>query len=766
MPTPEEMGVVEDAINAANTLTAEPGEDAEAVKQEREQVKWWQNEIAESRDFDKSAYAMMATCRGYAAGLSAHEVSVNIIGSNIDVMKAHLYAKNPDVSVAPARQASLPMLQRPVPPVPPEDPMAKLSMLMQGMGPLSGSPDAQAAALSDPNVQQKLQPAILEYAVQDALYQQQQAQFQQELTKYSLELKARAQARDTRKRFGETLEILVSKAWQLAELKSEARAMVGGALTTAVGWLKATWQEDRGMDPVTIKKIGSLQENIARIDMLRKQAEDKVGGTPELDRLRQQIVEEQTALNAAKEVITARGLVVDYVYSEDITVPRGVTRITKTASMPWLAHRVFMRLDDAKAQFPDVPKECWKKVILYSQRRPTVRFRVDIDGHPSWEQATPEQASQFTQGADGKTTAVVQDAAGEFVCVHEIWDKQAGLIRTIAEGVPRYLRVPHAPEVPTTRFFPFYPVAPVEVDGERYPQSLVQRSYGLQDERNARRSALKQARARSRQGILGNAGMLDKDEAGKITQSVIGEITLVEATDNMPIQNIFMEKPTIRLDPALYEVESIDRDIERIWGIQQAQQGTVRVEQTATESEIQAGAFNAKTSFMREPMEEAFNELAVSTAEMLLQRLTLKDAIEYAGPGAVWPEAASVSDLASLVTVSIKAGSTGKPNLSAERNAWATTMPLMEKLIVTIGQMRGSAPTEVADKLENLADITLKLSGSTINIDEIMPQEAMPPDSMNAMAPPEAGGAPPAAPMPPTDFATGPTGPNNPALLN
>ncbi len=766
MATPEELEVVNQAIDVANTEVAkEAGEDPEAVKQEKAQVKHWLEEICQSRDFDKSAYAMMATCRGYASGLSAHEVSVNIIGSNIDVMKAHLYAKNPDVSVAPARQASLPMLQRPVPPVPPEDPMAKLSMMMQGMGPLAGSPDAQAAALSDPNVQQKLQPAILEYAVQDALYQQQQAQFQQELTKYSLELKARAQARDTRKRFGETLEILVSKAWQLAELKSEARAMVGGALTTAVGWLKATWQEDLGMDPVTIKKIGSLQENMARIEMLRSQAADPQN-TPHLDQLRQQIVEEQTALNAAKEVITARGLVVDYVYSEDITVPRGVTRITKTSSMPWLAHRVFMRIEDAKTQFPDVPKECWNKATKYSQRRPVVRFRVDIDGHPSWESATPEQASQFTQGANGSVSEAVADNCGEFVCVHEIWDKQAGLIRTVAEGVPRYLRVPHAPEVPTTRFFPFYPVAPVEADGERYPQSLVQRSYGLQDERNARRSALKQARARSRQGILGNAGLLNKDEAEKVTQSVIGEITFVEGTDNTPIQNIFMEKPTIRLDPALYEVDSIDRDIERIWGIQQAQQGAVRVEQTATESEIQAGAFNAKTAFMREPMEEAFNELAVATAEMLLQRLTLADAIEYAGPGAVWPEAASVSDLASLVTVSIKAGSTGKPNLSAERNAWATTMPLMEKLIVTIGQMRGSAPTEVADKLENLADITLKLSGSTINIDEIMPQEAMPPDSMNAMAPPEAGGAPPAAPMPPTDFATGPTGPNNPALLN
>ena len=36
-------------------------------------------------------------------------------------------------------------------------------------------------------------------------------------------------------------------------------------------------------------------------------------------------------------------------------------------------------------------------------------------------------------------------------------------------------------------------------------------------------------------------------------------------------------------------------------------------------------------------------EMAVATAEILLQRLTLEDAREYAGEGAEWPEAATVA---------------------------------------------------------------------------------------------------------------------------
>ena len=108
MSTPND--VIEGALASAAVITAEgTGVDAQAEKQEKEQVKHWLDEITKARDFDKNAFAEMATCRGYAAGLSAHEVSVNIIGSNVDTMKPFLYAKNPDVSVTPARQASMPM---------------------------------------------------------------------------------------------------------------------------------------------------------------------------------------------------------------------------------------------------------------------------------------------------------------------------------------------------------------------------------------------------------------------------------------------------------------------------------------------------------------------------------------------------------------------------------------------------------------------------------------------------------------------------------
>jgi len=763
--TPEELQIAAAATQAANAMTDEAaGVDAKNRAAEREQVKRWQRTISEARDFDKAAYSMMGTCRGYAAGLSAYEVSVNVLGSNIDIMKAFLYARNPQVAVTPARQTSLPPVERPQAPVPPENPMDKLLQL-PGVAGATQDPAQAQALLQSPEVAARVGPKLTEYQMQYAQYQMHLDMYTAQMQAYGQEMRKRAMLRNERKRFAETLDILVSKSWDLAELKEEMRANISTALTCGLGWIKMVWQEDNGMDPIALKKLNSLQENMQLVEELRKQATDPTS-TPHLDQLQQRIAEIIAGMQQQKEVVVARGLVVDNISPEDITVPLGVTRVSKVSSYPWIDQRAFMRLEAAKVRYRGHDDETWRKATRYSQRKPTIRLNVAAADHPSWELTDASSASQFTASSDGKMVAMCESSGGDFICVHETWDKVDGLIRTWAEGMDCYLLPPHAPEVPITRFFPFFCVAPIEVDGERYPQSNVQRSYQLQDERNSRLTAMKRQRDRARQGILGDAGAIDKDEAGKINESVEGEITYVSTTGDKPIQNVFMAKPVVQLDPALYQVETIDRDIERIWGVQQALQGTVRVEQTATESEIQQQGFSARTAYMREPMEAALSDMSVATSEILLQRLTPEDAMAYAGPGAVWPEATSVSDLASLVTVSIKAGSSGKPNLSAERQAWSTLLPLAQGLIQQIGQLRNSDPANVADTFEHLLSITMDLSGvQNIPIDEITPRESMPqpqPQQADAGAPPAFPAPHNAAPPMPDDFAAGPTGPNNP----
>lgn len=762
--TPEEQSAVETGLNVAAAEGKTP-EDAQREKEERQQVSWWLGQIRDSRDFDKEFYKQVAVDRGYAQGLSAHPVSVNLIGSAIDVMKAFLYAKNPDVAVTPAKKTSAPSVERPVMPVEPVNPLPQLQQMAAGAA--EGVP--ATSILGNPEVMQQAALLKADYDGKMAQFRQEMALYQQQMVAYITEMRARREEAELAKRFAETMEILISKSWALAELKEEARACVGGTLTTSIGVIKATWQEDKGLDPLSIKQLNSLQENMGRIDALKLKMADRP--TESLDRLKQQLTEEIAAVNAATEVVTARGLIIDNIATEDMTYPIGVTRVVKTSSLPWQAHRVFMGLDAAKAKFPEVaqwdvgvdgtPKtDPWAAALRYSQRKPKARVMVPEEGHPGIAIASESDASQFTTGGDGKTTEMAAgDGTGDFLCFHEIWDKSAGIIRYVCEGMPRYVRTPHAPEISTTRFYPFYAMAFVEADGQRWPQSLVQRSYALQDEYNARRSSYKRQRARNKQGILANSAAIEKDEANKIKTSVEGEVTYVETVGDTPIQNVFMAKPVVQMDPQLYEVDSIRRDFEEMWGIQQALQGGIKVEQTATESEIQQQGFSTKTAFMREPEEAAFNELAVATAEILLQRLNLADAQEYAGRHAVWPETTSVSDLSSLVSVSIKAGSTGKPNLTSERNAWTQVYPLVVETIKEIGGLREAPPTETADKLQAALDVTLRLAGAGVTASELVPQESMPvPQPQEGMpgAPADMTGMPQ---QPMQDAPPAPTGP-------
>ena len=754
MTIPTDADTVIDAgLAAAASEDGKPSEEVEATKEERAQVLRWLAEIKEAREFDKDVWRSIAVARGYAAGLSAHEVSVNLIGAAIDVMKSFLYARNPDVAVVPARQTSLPSIQRPVAPTPPVDPMQQIAALTTQVAP-EGVPGA--TLLTDPSVQQSLGPIVGKYQMELAAYQQEQAIYQATEMAYVSEMQRRRMAREERKRFSETLEILISKAWSLAGLKDEIRQSVGTTLTCKLGWVKQAWHEDRGLDPVSVKEIASLQANIALIDQLRAQVAD--GNTPHLDAKRQELTEAIAGLNAAVETVTARGMVIDAIPPEDMTTPIGVTRVAAaTGNSPWLAQRIFMLATAAATTFKDVPEECWKKASRYSQRKPKVSVRVAYEDQPSIEISSESDASQFFSGSNGNVSEMACSGDGDFVCIHEIWDKAAGMVRTVCEGVDRYIRVPHAPEIAVTRFYPFYNMAFVEADGLRYPQSLVQRSRGLQDEYNARRSALKKQRARAKQGILADATALDKDEAGKINTSVEGETTYVHTVGNVKsLQNVFMAKPVVQLDPALYEVESVRRDFEEMWGIQQALQGGIQKEQTATEADIQQQGFAARTNFMREPLESMLQEMAVATAEILLQRLTLEDAREYAGEGAEWPEAATVADLATLVNVQIKAGSTGKPNTASERNAWNNTAPVLTQMVEKIGMLRGASPQSVADSLQRIAEITLQLSGSSVNAEEVIPQESMPtvdPAQQQPGTAPMEGPAPtagaPEAPTPP-----------------
>lgn len=690
---------------------ADLGEEAdEATKKrklaEQKQVSQWLETIKGARSFDEGFRKQIARDRRYAAGESGFEVDVNLIGTNIDITTAFIYAQNPAVDVVPAQRVQPPKEPAPKPPVPPpglEQFIANPAALLSDVGP---------DQLLTQGVEGAAQQIGYDLARKAAEYRQQVTEYETAAARYQAQAEARRKRRVELQLFAQTLEIVIGKLWRKGKLKRQARRAVRSTLTNSIGWLKLSWQERSQRDPLIQQQINDLQENLSKLVRLKEALDDDK--CAEADLLKLQMEQQMQTLAGKVERVIARGMAIDVVSSENLQVAPGV-EILQVVDAEWAAERVFMSISDVAAKYPDVPLEKLRTATRYCQRK---------DASPD-SQLVPERAVE----GDEADRFIVGDSPthkasdSDFLCLWEVWSLDSGNVFTLAEGLSCYLTDPQPPNVALTRFYPYFPLAFIEVDGKRAPQSLTYRSWKLNNEYNRTRSQFAEHRRRSKPAVLFDETEIDVDNAKKLTQSQTQEfVGLKSTTPGADFNKLFAPKPQAAIDPALYTTEPIRRDMDDIWGVQQALQGSITVAKTAAEAKIQQGGFMARTNQMRDQLEDWLTEIANATAQIAVQCLEPEDVLELAGEDAVWPPINSVEDLENLVDVDIRAGSSGKPSTEADRDAWAAVFPVLERLVPMIGKMRGATDSEVADKLEAVAEETLQRAGGRTDVLRFIPQ--------------------------------------------
>jgi hypothetical protein len=725
-----------DALDTGIALASDP-DPIEAQRKAREaaDVKRWFEKIDQARKFDEEARKQYVRDRRYARGDSGFEVDANILGTFIDISESFLYARQPDIDVLPARAMQPPGM----------DALRDAAELAVGDAPAireAGLLAAQqAVAMGTPP----------EMAVQ--IGAQQEEATRRELVRAEVDRMRKAYQRRNReaKAYAETLELVSSRLWSDADLKARGRRFVRSALTVGIGILKASWQERTGQDPQTLKAINDLQDNLKRIRAQQAAMEEESPGLlaklkagvqslmgdseeAKVAELERQIA----ALQGQVERVVARGYVVDVVAPEDFAIPPGYM-LTDHCDAPWNAQRIPKLAADAQAEF-GLTKEQIGQATKYSARKPVMIKRDsamidDVQG---------AEADAYTTGHGTES--------GDWVMVWEIWDREANHILTGIEGMKCWAKAPWQPK-PTTRFYPFFLFAPCEVDGQRHPQSLVTRSAKLVDEYNRIGSAEAEHRRRVRPKTMVNAGSIEPGEVEKLQRGVTQEIVPIKTTlPKADLRGLVVPVTYAALDPGLYDRSRIVNELERIWGIQEALSGSIDVAKTATEAEIQQGGFQARIGGRRDLLESALGELARYTAEVARAYLDEEDVRAMAGPDAFWPAYEGPDDLRRALSVDIRAGSSGKPNTTAERNAWTALLPLLQQGIAQIGQLRGSSPDDMADCFERLIRATAEFTGGRIDIDALIP----PPGAAQPQpgAPPSSAGVPAGmAPPAPADVS-------------
>jgi hypothetical protein len=108
---------------------------------------------------------------------------------------------------------------------------------------------------------------------------------------------------------------------------------------------------------------------------------------------------------------------------------------------------------------------------------------------PHGDDRRDEVRAPAHRGGERHGQAPENTPAGEmFVCVHEIWDKENGVVRTWVEGMNRWAREPYVPKHVPQRWYPFYVLGFNVIEGRWRPISDVELLKGLQDEYNTTRT--------------------------------------------------------------------------------------------------------------------------------------------------------------------------------------------------------------------------------------------------------------------------------------
>jgi hypothetical protein len=505
--------------------------------------------------------------------------------------------------------------------------------------------------------------------------------------------------------FASTLRIVIDRQLYDADLKSMVERVIRSAKVCGYGVVKVIFQTDTAQDPQIVAKINDVQDNLKRVAELTQDIAE--GYCDDEDADKQTLEDTLSALQAKVEVLKSMGIVLDFVPADDFIVPHSVAELIDYVRSPWLGQRIWMDKDDAVAQFGLSEDEC-QKLTTYPCR----------DGRD-------EDASSVAHDAKGMGKAG-KEKKGELVCVREVWDNRAQVVRTLIDGLDRYAKPTFAPQFVGKRWYPYFVLAFSWAEGEREPLSAVAMADLLVQEYNATRSGFKEHREGAKPATLFDKGLLSVEDVQAIQNRRRLENIGIDA-QGQPVGNLVTTLQNPPIDPALYTTDPIRAEIDMIYGVQDAMRGVVMKAKTATEAEIMQQGMGARTLGQRSALEKWLGEIAQYVAEVLLLAMPEQQVAQIVGEGYQWPKL-SRDQVFNLVQVDIRAGSTGQPDKQKDQQTWTQLLPELTPMLEKYGQAMAQGMTGAAESIKNLIAETLRRFDDRIDVETILPKvEPQPP---------------------------------------
>lgn len=127
---------------------------------------------------------------------------------------------------------------------------------------------------------------------------------------------------------------------------------------------------------------------------------------------------------------------------------------------------------------------------------------------------------------------------------------------------------------------------------------------------------------------------------------------------------------------------------------------------TATETSIAESSRMSALGSNIDDLDDFLTEIAKSASHILLTELSAQTVMGIAGPGAMWPEL-SAAEAAADLSLTVRAGSSGRPNKAAEIQNFERLAPLLL-------QIPGISPRWLAEQAVTRLDDRLDLTDAVI----------------------------------------------------
>ena len=667
---------------------AAPGDkepEDEQSEAERNLVKRIQATIRTDKEHFKTDFAQMrldmfVAKYGRIPDYPKEHYKVNLAGRHVKQKTAALYAKNPKATAR--RRESLDFAIWDENPQSLQMAMQTISMAQQMQDQLQPQMDPATGQMVVPEIPPELEQA---FTSATALVED----FQQGMTR-----------RTTIQKIGKTLEILFAQALREqkpVDFKTGMKKMVRRACTAGVGYVELGFQREYGPRPAMTEKMADFRD---RIDHLRNLASQIADGEiteddPEIAELKSAMLTMQNE----PEVLLREGLIVDFPQATRVIPDKLTKELVGFIGSRHVTLEYLFTADQVQEMFNvDIDN----KYVGYSQNGAS-------NTTTSSANIVPDDSDTFADIEEAKETG----KGTGLICVWKHYHKPSGQVYYVADGYPKFLRAPAAPDVFVEDFWPVYALTfnEVECEDSPFPPSDVFLMLDQQLEYNRSRQGMREHRKAARPRWGYQNGVLESDDVTRLATAEPFDAVAVNIPDGQKLADVLQVMPVPGVDPNLYETGQLFSDIELGVGSSEAQFGGIS-KATATESAIAAGASATSDSSGVDDLDAFLTVVARAAGQILLREMSEEKVREVVGIGAVWPQL-TLSEIANELFLEVEAGSSGKPNQAVEIRNWKEMLPFLI-------QMPNISPMwldrETVRRLDDKADLTEALSEGTMSM--------------------------------------------------